>query len=107
MSYANEYVARTLKEARISKGLSQRALGQKVAIPQSHLSRIESGAVKPQLTSLIELARALDLELMLVPRRIVPVVEGMIRGETASQAEPASAARSKPAYSLEEGDDDA
>jgi transcriptional regulator with XRE-family HTH domain len=84
MSYATEHIARTLKEARENKGLSQRALSKKTTVPQSHISKIESGAVDLRLSSLIELARVLDLELALVPRKTVPAVQSIVRSSAAS-----------------------
>ncbi|MBX3509737.1 MAG: helix-turn-helix transcriptional regulator [Hyphomonadaceae bacterium] len=74
-------LAEQLKAARAGKGLSQRALGQKVGVPQSHISKIESGQVDIKTSSLIELARALGLEPMLVPRRLMPAVEALSRGQ--------------------------
>ena len=38
-------------------------------MPQSHISKIERGAVDLQLSSLIELARVLDLDIMSVPAK--------------------------------------
>lgn len=75
MSVKNEYVTQILKFSRVSKGLSQRALSHKVGFPQSHLSKIENGEVDLKTSSLIEIARALDLELMLVPRQLVNTVK--------------------------------
>ena len=85
MSYATEHIAESLKAARERKGLSQRALGAKAGIPQSHISRIENGAVDLRLSSLVELARVLDLELTLVPRRKLPAVRAITRGDDAGQ----------------------
>lgn len=84
MSYVTEHIARTLKKARENKGLSQRALSKKVGVPQSHISKIESGAVDLRLSSLIELARVLDLELALVPRKTVSAVQSIVRSSAAS-----------------------
>lgn len=84
MSYVTEHIARTLKEAREKKGLSQRALSKKAGVPQSHISKIEGGAVDLRLSSLIELARGLDLELALVPRKAVPAVQSIVRSSAAS-----------------------
>lgn len=81
MSYATEHIAETLKAARERKGLSQRALSAKAGVPQSHISKIESGAVDLRLSSLVELARALDLEFALVPRKKLPAVRAIIRGD--------------------------
>lgn len=47
----------------------------RVGIPQSHISKIEHGQVDLQSSTLVELARALDLELMLVPRALVPAFQ--------------------------------
>jgi len=72
-------MATILRNARQNKGLSQRDLGAVSGVPQSHISKIEKGAVDLRLSSLIELARALDLELVLVPRPAVPAVQSIVR----------------------------
>jgi transcriptional regulator with XRE-family HTH domain len=72
-------VGYALRDARAAKGLTQRDLGERVGLPQSHISKIEHGAVDLQFSSLTELARALDLELKLVPRQALPAVEGVVR----------------------------
>jgi transcriptional regulator with XRE-family HTH domain len=77
--YAIEDIARILREARTTKGLSQRTLSAKVGLTQAHISTIENGAADVHLSNLIELARALDLEVMLVPRKAVPAVQGLVR----------------------------
>ena len=88
MTYAIEHIARTLKSAREARGLSQRALGARAGIPQSHISKIEKGAVDLRVSSLVELARVLDLELELVPREALPAVHAIVgrRGESAPAA---------------------
>jgi HTH-type transcriptional regulator / antitoxin HipB len=88
-----EMLARQLKGAREGKGLSQRALADRVGIPQGHLSRIESGTVDLQTSTLTQIARALDLELLLVPRQALPAVEALT---TRSSATPG------PSYALED-----
>lgn len=84
MTYANEEIINALKSARGAKGLSQRALAARTGVPQSHISKIESGNADIRLSSLIELARALELELKLVPRKAVPAVDSVVRS-TAQQ----------------------
>jgi transcriptional regulator with XRE-family HTH domain len=71
-----------LKRARGRKGLTQRDLGNRVGLPQSHISKIEQGLVDLQLSSLAEIARALDFELALVPRQALPAVEGVVKSLT-------------------------
>lgn len=71
--------AETLKEARQRKGWSQRALGAKAHMTQAHISRIENGEVDLQLSSLVELARTLDLDVQLIPRTALTAVEATVR----------------------------
>ena len=93
-------IGKTLKQARTTKGLSQAALAKLAGVPQSHISKIETSGVDLRLSSLAEIARALDLELMLVPRKVVPATRSLIR-----QAQPDSAPEApRPVYTLEDGD---
>jgi len=50
-----------LREARIDRGLSLRALGEKTGFSASFLSQVERGRSSPSLSSLDRIARALDL----------------------------------------------
>jgi transcriptional regulator with XRE-family HTH domain len=74
----HQVIAR-ITAARHRAGLSQRALGDKVGLAQSHVSKIERSAVDPQVSSLLEIARALGLEVMLVPTKLVPAVQALQR----------------------------
>lgn len=80
MNYAITHIANKLKAARAAKGLSQRALSKLAGVPQSHISKIENAFVDLRLSSLIELARVLGLELMLVPRKTLPAIKSIARG---------------------------
>jgi transcriptional regulator with XRE-family HTH domain len=84
VSYQAEAFAQSLRQARLHKGWSQRDLSGKAGIPQAHISRIESGAVDVKVSTLVELARLLDLELVLAPRSSIPAVEALIREAEAS-----------------------
>lgn len=79
MNYAAQDIIDALKRAREDEGLSQRALSERTGVPQSHISKIESGGADIRLSSLIELARALDLDLKLIPRKAVPAVDNVVR----------------------------
>ncbi|MDR6873583.1 transcriptional regulator with XRE-family HTH domain [Bosea sp. BE125] len=94
MSYLGEDVISALHEARQAAGLSQRALSGKAGLSQSHISQIESGMLEPGLSKLIQIARALDLELMLVPRKMVPAIKNI----TASSGPE----RESPTFALKE-----
>jgi len=99
MPYATDEILQTLRAAREAAGLSQRDLSARVGVPQSHLSKIESGGTDLRLSSLVELARALDLDVVLVPRKLLPAVEAIV-GNAAPQGP-------RPAYVLDAEDDDA
>ena len=98
MAYTTEQIAELLKAARERKRLSQRALSRLAGLPQSHISKIENGAVDLRLSSLVEIARALDLEVTLVPLKSLAAVHSIIRDSRTGK-------RMRPAYSLEDDDD--
>src|ERR1700690_2228938 len=70
-----------IKQARTLRGWSQRQLGTAVGLPQSHISGIESGEVVPRFDTLLDLVRVLDLDLLVVPRALVPAVQSLIRAQ--------------------------
>lgn len=70
-----------LKAARQEQGMKQAELGKKLGLPQSHVSKIEQGATDPRLSTVTDMARFLDQELMLVPRRLVPHIVSLLSGE--------------------------
>lgn len=102
MIYAVEPLCEALKSAREEKALSQRALGKSAGMPQAQISKIENAAVDMKTSTLIELARALDLEVMLVPRKHVPGVKAIIG---ASSALSGKNGPQRPAYALDAEDD--
>ena len=120
---AIEPIVRQIKVARSARKLSQRALSAKVGLPQGHISRIEAGEVDLKLSSLVGLARALDLEPMLVPRQRIKAVDAIIRSSgragdriasgvsaypmgLAHAFEPRVGDRPGPAYRLHDDGDD-
>ncbi len=74
-------IIQSLKLARQEKGLTQAELGKKLGLPQSHISKIEQELTNPQLSTLSDMARILDLELTLVPRPMLPAVRSILTGE--------------------------
>jgi len=75
-------IAAVISRRRVAKRLTQGKLGELLGLPQSHISRLERGQVDLRTSSLLNLARALDMEVMLVPRRLVPAVRSLIDGES-------------------------
>ncbi|SIQ01946.1 helix-turn-helix domain-containing protein [Marinobacterium stanieri] len=105
MSYVTEPIVATLREARVRKGLSQRELSARSGVPQSHISKIESGSVDLRVSSLIALARVLDLELLVAPKKSVPAIQSIIRSSSGSGTH-VEGEQVSPAYLLDEEDDD-
>ncbi len=90
-------ILNSLKQRRQALKLKQSELGSKLGLPQSHISKIEQGATDPRLSTVTELARLLDQELLLVPRELLPALKALINGESDEQ----------PMWSLDEEDDQA
>jgi len=98
-----EQITQRLRAARLTKGIRQAQLSRLAGVPQAQISRIEANAVDLRVSSLVCLAHALDLEVVLVPRKTMPAVQSVMRQMTgpsrANHLEP------RPAYTLD-GDDD-
>jgi transcriptional regulator with XRE-family HTH domain len=75
----NDEITAVIRDVRKAKGLSQSRLSARIGVPQSHISKIENGTVDIKLSSLVQIARALDLEVKLVPRQSLPAVESVVR----------------------------
>ena len=99
MLHSIAHIAAALLQARKRKGISQRTLSSKTKIPQSHISKIENGTIDLQTSSLIELSRVLDLELMLVPRSQISTFRALLRNVKRDGDEQI------PAYRLDEEDE--
>jgi hypothetical protein len=67
-----------------------------VGLPQPHISGIESGEIVPRFDTLLDIVRVLAMDLLLVPRSLVPAVQSLIR----AQKEPES--EEKPLYAVDE-----
>ena len=97
MNYSTQYISQKLKKSRKNMGLSQRALSERAGVPQSHISKIESGNVDLRLSSLVALSRVLELELALIPRKYLSAVNSIVGGANSE----AGGKPPRPAYSLD------
>lgn len=88
MSYEHQEIAKALKAARESKGLSQRALSEASGVLQARISKIENGAADFRVSTLVALARVLDLELTLIPRKAVSAVQSVVRASEPAAVSP-------------------
>jgi DNA-binding XRE family transcriptional regulator len=66
--YPNE---RTLARLRLAKGMSQKALAERLKTTQAQISKLENGLGNPQLTTIVALAQSLDVQLEDLVRSLV------------------------------------
>jgi transcriptional regulator with XRE-family HTH domain len=76
----------SLRARRTDLKLSQSEVASRAGITQAYLSKIEQGKIEPRLHTLEDLARALSLELMLVPLELSPTVQSLLQSGNAPQA---------------------
>ena len=62
-----------------------KVLGERLGVPQAHLSRVETGRGLPRVETRLDRARLLDHELVLVPRSLAPAVAALIEQGSAPE----------------------
>ncbi|HEY6845457.1 MAG TPA: helix-turn-helix transcriptional regulator [Terracidiphilus sp.] len=82
------YIQGQVRIARESKGLTQAGLGSRIGQPQSAVSRIERGG-DLRVSTLLEMARVLEMEPMLIPKHLVPAVQALVGHATDRNRVPA------------------
>ncbi|MBY0291682.1 MAG: helix-turn-helix domain-containing protein [Alphaproteobacteria bacterium] len=83
-----EDLIKELRVARNKKGFTQSALAHRVGLPQGHISSIEQGKIDLRVSTLIQMARILEYEVMLVPSQFTSLVKAMIEGKEGIESEP-------------------
>lgn len=78
MEYTLKQLGSQIREARLKRSMSQTELARLVDLPQTHISRIESGRVDLQWKTLVQLATALGLTPMLVPAQLTPLITNLL-----------------------------
>jgi transcriptional regulator with XRE-family HTH domain len=87
-----------LSAARKRHHWSQAELGQRVGLPQSHISGIESGKIVPRFDTLLDIARTLEFDLLMIPRALVPAVQAMVRDYRSGSADNSEEQEERPLY---------
>ena len=80
MSYTNRYgegLVALLRDLRLKRNVSQTELAKRLSVAPSHISRIEHGS-DPRVSTFVEMARALHLEPVLVPREHLSAVRALL-----------------------------
>jgi transcriptional regulator with XRE-family HTH domain len=72
-------ITQELENARKAAGLSQDELAGRAGLSRMTVQRTESGQIDPRMSSLLVMARALGMELMLVPSALRPELESFVR----------------------------
>lgn len=72
-------IGQLLKTARKDRRLTQEQVAEMAGISRPRYREIEAGSSAARTTTLINIARALGLELMLVPQAMVPAVSALLR----------------------------
>lgn len=92
-------ITEDLENTRKATSLTQDELAQRAGVSRMTVSRIEAG-MDPRLSTLQELARAMGMELMLVPRALRPEVEDFVRSGGRLLGQPAGAGAPKSVVDL-------
>ncbi|CAN5405568.1 hypothetical protein BH09PSE6_BH09PSE6_10480 [soil metagenome] len=68
-----------LNLARRARGLTQAQVAQQAGVSRMTVQRVENRDIEPRLGTLQEMARALGMDLMVVPSELKPDVQAFIR----------------------------
>ncbi|MHB0790621.1 helix-turn-helix domain-containing protein [Bradyrhizobium sp. 5.13L] len=78
-----------LRKARLAARLSQQQIAQRANISRPRYRDIETGAAAARATTLVNVARALGMEMMLIPQAMVPAVQSMLQPADSDDDRPA------------------
>jgi predicted transcriptional regulator len=92
-------IIQDLENTRKAASLTQDELAQRAGVSRMTVSRIEAG-MDPRLSTLQELARAMGMELMLVPRALQSEVADFVRSGGRVLGQPAGAGAPKSLVDL-------
>ena len=74
-----EDIGAMFRTARQAAGLTQEQVAALAGITRPRYREVEAGSAAARATTLINIARALGLEMMLVPQSLVPAVNALLR----------------------------
>jgi transcriptional regulator with XRE-family HTH domain len=104
MSSPKDDITTELRTARRARHITQQTLARLAGVGTPHISDIENKRVTPRLATLLDVARALDFELLLVPKPLVPAVRALKAHEQRSVLSGSS--KSDSLYLLNASEDD-
>lgn len=77
------------RKARLAAGLSQEQIALRANISRPRYRDIETGVAAARATTLVNVARALGMEMMLIPQAMVPAIQSMLQPATDDDDHPA------------------
>jgi transcriptional regulator with XRE-family HTH domain len=83
-------------------GLSQQAIASAAGTNQATISRLERGTADVRLSTLTEAARALAMDLRIIPADLIPIIDNLLASRTTGRDRDSG----RPLYSLDEDDGD-
>jgi transcriptional regulator with XRE-family HTH domain len=90
MPYTTRYavsLVSALRGLRERRGVSQEVLARRLGVAPSHVSRIESGGADSRLSTFVDIARALQAEVVLVPKEYLSAVRALLNDLQSGQGE--------------------
>lgn len=78
-SFAPPPLIPTLARERKAQHLTQAELAERAGLSRMTVQRLESGSLDPRLSTLLEMARVLGMDLVAVPARLRPQLEALLR----------------------------
>jgi transcriptional regulator with XRE-family HTH domain len=72
------HLYKKIAELRHRQEFSQRELAERLHVPQSYLSKVESGKLDMGLANFVDVVRYLGAEVMIVPASMVPIISAMV-----------------------------
>jgi transcriptional regulator with XRE-family HTH domain len=72
-------IGQVLKNARLASAMTQEQVADLAGISRPRYRDIETGVAAGRATTLINIGRALGLEMMLIPQTMVPAVQALLR----------------------------
>lgn len=77
-SEALREIGRVLRRARVGSAMTQEQIADLAGISRPRYRDIETGTAAARTTTLVNIARALGLEMMLIPQAMVPAVQALL-----------------------------
>ena len=81
MEKASASIGRLFARRREQLGMTQAELAARMGASQAWITQVETGKREPRWSTLLEFARALEIEPIFVPRQRAPAVRSLLQDE--------------------------